>query len=65
LHHRSTDQKHSSTLRSTTQHRLHTKGKVDILNANGYVDVSAILAKETPVKEIKSKMADSYDLGLF
>ena len=31
----------------------HTKGKVDILQANGFTDVSAILCESTPVEEVK------------
>ena len=32
----------------------HTKGKVDILLANGFTDVSAILCESTPIDEVKS-----------
>ena len=31
----------------------HTNGKVALLNANGFTDVSAILCQSTPVEEIK------------
>ena len=32
----------------------HTNGKVDILKANGFTDVSALLCESTPLEEIKN-----------
>eukprot|EP01041_Mallomonas_annulata_P013813 gene13813-29374_t len=37
----------------------HTTGKVDILKANGFTDVSAILAESTPVYDIKNILRSS------
>ena len=37
----------------------HTKGKVDILQANGFTDVSAILCESTPVEEVKEILRSS------
>lgn len=37
----------------------HTNGKVALLKANGFVDVSAILCESTPVEEIKAKLKNS------
>jgi hypothetical protein len=31
----------------------HTNGKVDILQANGFTDVSALLCESTPLEEVK------------
>ena len=33
---------------------VHTNGKVDILKANGFTEVSALLCESTPVEEVKS-----------
>jgi hypothetical protein len=39
----------------------HTNGKVALLKANGFTDVSAILCTSTPVEEIKTKLKSSPD----
>ena len=37
----------------------HTKGKVALLKAHGFTDVSAILCESTPVKDIKATLQKS------
>ena len=37
----------------------HTNGKVALLKANGFTNVSAILCESTPVEEIKATLKDS------
>jgi hypothetical protein len=37
----------------------HTTGKVDILKANGFTDVHAILCESTPVEEVKATLKSS------
>ena len=39
----------------------HTNGKVALLKANGFTDVSAILCESTPVEEIKATLKSSPD----
>ncbi len=39
----------------------HTNGKVALLKANGFTDVSAILCTATPVEEIKASLRNSPD----
>ena len=39
----------------------HTNGKVNLLKANGFTDVSAILCETTPVEEIKATLKNSPD----
>ena len=39
----------------------HTSGKVALLKANGFTDVSAILCESTPVEEIKTILKNSPD----
>jgi hypothetical protein len=39
----------------------HTKGKVALLKANGFTNVSAILCESTPVEEIKATLKSSPD----
>ena len=34
----------------------HTKGKVDLLNAHGFTDVSAILCEVTPPEEVEATL---------
>ena len=49
-----------SSLTSLLSHlQGHTKGKVDILKANGFTDVSAILCESTPVDEVKATLLAS------
>lgn len=39
----------------------HTNGKVNLLKANGFTDVSAILCETTPMEEIKATLKNSPD----